>query len=123
MGNQKGCIFCVDDQHDVCLLIATVLRNLGYDVQTAYNFTDGLRKVIANCFDLYIINSELPDGTGSELCKQIRLSDTQSPIIFTSGCDTAIERVAAYNSGANYFLPQPFAILELEAIVARLLYN
>jgi DNA-binding response OmpR family regulator len=121
MDNHRGFILCVDDHEGVCSFIASVLRKLGYEVVTAYTFADGLFKVVVMNFDLCIINSGLPDTTGAELCKQIRLGYPFAPIIFTSADDSNLQLVEAINAGATYFLTKPFQHGELENTVTQLL--
>ncbi len=121
MGKQKGSILCVEDQLNVCELIAIVLSGLGYEVVKAHTYADALLKCLRLSFDLYIINSGLPDGAGAELCKEIRARNSQTPIIFTTGGDSTKEFSEAKAIGINAILNKPFKLAELEALVTQLL--
>lgn len=120
MGKDGWCILCVENQRDVCQLIAIFLQTLGYEVVTAHTFSDGLAKALFGSFDLYIIDSDLPDGTGAELCKQIRLIDRSAAIVFSSAGEYHQELAESINASANYFLSKPFQLSELENITALL---
>src|SRR5215211_1034517 len=110
MGNHKGTILCVEDQFEVCELLALALSSLGYEVVKSYTYADALEKSLTLFFNLYIINSGLPDGSGIELCKEIRVRDSLTPIIFTSGSNDIYEFSGAKAAGVNFILSKPFKL-------------
>lgn len=74
---------CVDDHHDTCDLITTLLSDS--DVMCAHTKASGLQKANAENFDFYLLDYYLPDGTGLELCRLIRAFNHQSPILLVQG--------------------------------------
>lgn len=123
MANHKGTILAVEDHRGMALLIATELGALDYEVVRAFTFADGLNQIRTRVFDLYIINSVLPDGSGIELCKQIRASNPKAPIILTSGGDHKKEFSEAKAAGVNCILSKPYKPATLGKMVTRLLFQ
>ena len=121
MGNHEGSILCVEDQPDLCELLVLVLSSLGYEVVTAQTYAGALGHCFSQPFDLYIINSGLPDGQGVDLCAEIRARGLQTPIILTSGGNDTKEILKAQMVGVNLILSKPFSLVKLEAEVKRLL--
>jgi DNA-binding response OmpR family regulator len=121
MGIHKASILCVEDQLQLCELLALVLGSLGYEVVESYTFADARLKSSTMHFDLYIINSGLPDGSGLELCREIRARNSHSPIIFTSGGDNQNEFSEVKDAGADLILIKPFSLDKLSSIISRFL--
>src|SRR4051812_13981371 len=77
-------ILCVEDDEDTCELLSFSLGKAGYEVVSAYTFADGLAKALSGSFKVILLDSHLPDGSGIELCKQIRETGSHTPVIFYS---------------------------------------
>jgi CheY-like chemotaxis protein len=114
-------ILCIDDHQDICSLIASVLRRLGFTVLTAQSCDDALTKVQTVKFALYLINCEMSDGGVRDLYDQIRGINLRVPIIFTSAANIPKDLLATINTSRNYFLSLPFELPELEGKVSKLL--
>ena len=106
----KGRILCVDDDRDTCEMITALLGLSGYEVQHALSVRDGLTRARQGGFDLILLDWSFEDGTGLELCRQIRAVDPRTPILFYTGevDDSAIE--LALSSGAQGYLIKPVAV-------------
>src|SRR5215831_8540546 len=76
---RKKRVLCVDDNTDTCALVTETLK--GWKVAAEYSKSEGLRRATAEKFDLILLDYHLPDGTGLELCRQIRLFDVGTPIL------------------------------------------
>jgi CheY-like chemotaxis protein len=120
MTQESKSILCVDDQSDVCELIGAVVSSLGYKAVTAFTYAEGVAKAQSTSFDLYIISSGLTDGSGAELCRQIRAVNPQSLIIFTSAGNFHREIATAKAVGVNQVLRKPFYLRKLEEAIASL---
>jgi DNA-binding response OmpR family regulator len=72
-------------------------------------------------YDLYIIDDRLPDGSGDNLCREIRKFDHNTPILLLTGTGTATERAGRVHAGATASLEKPFDFLQLESLVASLM--
>jgi DNA-binding response OmpR family regulator len=106
----KGRILCVDDDRDTCEMVTVLLGQAGYEVQHALSVADGLTKARQDGFDLILLDWNFKDGTGLELCRQIRAFDSRTPILFYTGeiDDSAIR--AALSAGAQGYLVKPVAV-------------
>ena len=113
----KGRILCVDDDQDTCEMVTALLGEAGYEVQHALSVSDGQTKVRQGRFDLILLDWIIEDGTGLDLCRQIRAFDQATPILFYTGevDDNAIGQ--ALRAGAQGYLIKPVAVDSLlEAI-------
>jgi len=70
-------------------------------IESAANEVEGLGLAKTGIFDLYIVDERLPDGSGVQLCKQIRSFDRNTPIIFLFGGASKRDHQAAVDAGAN----------------------
>jgi DNA-binding response OmpR family regulator len=78
----KKRVLCVDDNTDTCALVAATLK--AWDVAAEHSLTEGLRRATGEEFDLILLDYHLPDGTGLDLCRQIRLFDVTTPIVMVT---------------------------------------
>jgi DNA-binding response OmpR family regulator len=119
MGSERKRILCVEDDLDSCDMLRVLLHE--YEVVTANTVGEGLKKARAERFDLYLLDSRYPDGSGVELCRQLRLFDTNTPVVFHSGLEGESDIRDAMNAGAQAYLVKPIGIDELEGSIERLL--
>src|ERR1051326_706641 len=75
-------VLCVDDNTDTCALVKETMK--GWDVAAEHSSTEGLGRAAAEAFDLILLDYHLPDGTGLDLCRQIRLFDVSTPILLVT---------------------------------------
>jgi CheY-like chemotaxis protein len=100
-------VLCVDDDADTCELLSFSLP--AYELTLAHTFADAITKALSTDFDAILLDSHLPDGSGIELCKQIRESDPGIPIIFYSA-DAFPEQIdEAMEAGATKYLTKPLS--------------
>jgi len=114
-------ILLVEDYLDTQILLAFLLEDAGYHVTTSGSCTDAYRLAERELFDLYIIDGLLPDGTGLELCRQLRVFDPHTPIVFHSGLAYERNKQEAYAVGAQEYLAKPADPDEIIATVARVI--
>lgn len=84
MDNLRNHILYIEDHEDTRELVSLVLADANYRVTTTSTSKDALRLAREQHFDLYILDSWLPDGTGVELCKRLREFDRTTPVMFLS---------------------------------------
>jgi two-component system response regulator PilR (NtrC family) len=114
-------ILHVDDDPEIRLLMAGSLQEFGYRVVTAGTVAEALDLAKEFRFDLCILDVKLPDGTGIELCHQLRSLQPKVPVAYYSAyVDPEAEREALSACGDAY-LKKPVSAEELEQTVARLL--
>lgn len=86
-----------------------------FTVDTAVNGESGLDLARKTQYKVILLDLNLPDMYGQEVCEQLRKEDIDTPIIIISGIQDSESRVALLNSGADDFLVKPFNPLELVA--------
>ncbi len=89
MGENKNRVLCVEDHPDTCELIAFVLKE--FEVISAATKADAVELAKTADFKLILMDYHLPDGTGEELCRDIRNFDSRTPILFVTGSSTFSE--------------------------------
>jgi len=114
-------ILYIEDHDDTRELVTIALRELNYRVATSSNVEDALTLARANHFDLFILDSWLPDGSGIDLCMKLREFDQHTPIMFFSAAAYEGDKQAALNSGAQAYLIKPADLDLLSTEVSRLM--
>jgi DNA-binding response OmpR family regulator len=116
--NQKR-ILLVEDLEDARELATLTLTE--YALVCAHNFNEGLRLAWRGGFDLYILDSWLPDKSGVELCRAIREFDPHTPILFYSAAAYAKDIQEGLRAGAKAYLVKPVLPAELRRAIAQLI--
>jgi DNA-binding response OmpR family regulator len=117
----KHRILYVEDHADTRDLMQLVLEELGYAVTTADTIAGALGMSTQEIFDLYLLDSWLPDGSGLDLCKQLRIGDNRTPIVFCSAAAYQVDRDTALQSGAQGYLVKPTTNGDLATLIGELL--
>ncbi|MBC8988244.1 response regulator transcription factor [Pedobacter sp. N36a] len=114
-------ILLIEDEIAVVSLIKRSLmdENIDLDISVAMDGLTGLKMAGMNRFDLIILDIMLPGMDGLEVCRNIRLTDPDVPIIILSALNQTEDIVAAFNLDADEYLTKPFKIDELKARVFR----
>lgn len=121
METRKGRILFTEDDPDTRDLIETVLNHEGFDVICADELGKAIELARSHHFDLYILDSWMPNGSGIEVTKHLREFDTSTPILFYSAAAYPADKKAAISSGAQGYLVKPAPIEALIAEVSRLI--
>lgn len=121
MPNQPPHILCVDSSADLCAFYLFSLSRAGYKVTAVHSLAAAQTLIAQERFDLYVLESYLPDGDGLELCRAIRARDATTPIIFYTSAGRLIDRQNALGAGAQAYLVKPDLEKEFERLVKRLL--
>ena len=107
----------VEDDPGLAALLRTGLAEQGFRVDAESTYPAGLARGRRDTFDVIILDVMLPGGTGFELCRELRQSKVTTPVLMLTARDSVDDRVRGLESGADDYLPKPFAFKEL---VARL---
>ena len=102
----KPRILFVEDHKDTRLMIRQLLGKKGYQVEIAESFNEGLELARNEDFDLFLLDYQLNEGTGKELCQMIREFDKETPILFFSASHPKIQEDAV-ECGAQGFVLKP----------------
>ena len=110
-------ILVVEDELEVANTVKMELDYEGYEVSVAYDGLTGLSTARKSEFDLILLDWMLPGLTGVEICRRLRQTANQVPIIFITAQNEISDRVKGLDAGANDYLIKPFSIDELLARV------
>lgn len=91
-----------------------------YLVDLANSGDDALRKLASNTYDLTILDLGLPDMPGMEVCRQIRRTNNELPVLVLTGIDSTASRVELLDIGADDYVTKPFDVSELRARINAL---
>ena len=106
-------ILYVEDHEDTRELVTLLLAQKSYEVITGTTIASGVALAGSGQFDLYLLDSWLPDGSGLDLCQRIRQFDQRTPILFYSAAAYAADHEMAMKCGAQAYLVKPSPIGEL----------
>lgn len=110
-------ILIVEDEVEIAQAVKAELDYEGYEVSLAHDGLTGLSTARKAEFDLILLDWMLPGLTGVEICRRLRQTANQVPIIFLTAQNEIGDRVSGLDAGANDYLTKPFSIDELLARV------
>ena len=110
----SGRILVVDDEPQILRALRTSLRGAGCDVETAETAEQALTAAAVRAPDAVILDLVLPDGRGTDVCRELR-TWTSVPVIVLSVVGDESEKVAALDAGADDYVTKPFGLDELLA--------
>lgn len=113
-------ILIIDDDEDLSMIISDMLENYGYGVTCATDSKTAFNLLSDNVFHLILLDINLPDTTGFELCKELRRVSTV-PVIFASARTNETDRITGFDIGGDDYLPKPYSMKELLSRVNALL--
>ena len=119
--NNTPRVLYIEDHEDTRELVTLVLEQKNYEVVTGSTIETGVALAGSQQFDLYVLDSWLPDGSGLDLCRQIRGFDKATPILFYSAAAYEIDRDLALRCGAQAYLVKPSQPSELCNLVTSLI--
>ncbi|WP_176733855.1 response regulator transcription factor [Micromonospora peucetia] len=105
-------VLLVEDDLRVAAALSTALRRRGHEVVPALTAAEAIR---ADPVDLVLLDLNLPDRDGLEVCRQLRQVDEDVAIIAVSARAEEYDRVAGLRAGADDYVVKPFSMVELEA--------
>ena len=114
-------VLLVDDHPELLDLVTRALTRDDHVVSRAASLAEARAELAARTPDLLILDVALPDGTGLDLCKELRRKQVAVPILLLTAHGEVPQRVAGLDAGADDFLAKPFAMAELRARVRALL--
>jgi DNA-binding response OmpR family regulator len=113
-------VLVVEDEASIASFVSLYLKNAGYSVRTAATGTEALSQVMANAPNLIVLDLNLPDIDGIEVCRRIRKT-ADLPIIMLTARDEDVDKIIGLEVGADDYLTKPFNPRELVARVKSVL--
>ncbi|GLW66172.1 DNA-binding response regulator [Actinomadura rubrobrunea] len=120
-------VLVVEDEEDLVEALRYGLVRADYAVDAAHDVETATRKLYAAAYDLMILDLNLPDGDGFDLCRRVRAGELDGEsgadlrILMLTARDRLADRVRGLDEGADDYLVKPFAFAELLARVRALL--
>jgi|ERR1017187_3519510 two-component system alkaline phosphatase synthesis response regulator PhoP len=118
---KKNSILLVEDEENLQDALRLNFELEGYEVTSVYDGAQALRKVHDEYFDLIILDVMIPEIDGITVCENIRLFNSDIPILILSAKNNSTDRVAGLQKGADDYLTKPFDLTELLLRVKKLI--
>jgi two-component system alkaline phosphatase synthesis response regulator PhoP len=121
MTAEKANILVVEDELNLHEALKLNLEMEGYEVTSAYDGNEALKKVENAYFDLIIMDIMLPELDGISVTESIRVHNNEVPILMLSAKNAPADKVLGLKKGADDYLTKPFNLDELLIRVAKLI--
>lgn len=105
-------IFLLEDDSAIGIGLSYSLKNEGYGVTVAKTVKEALKVIKEKSFSLYILDLTLPDGSGYDVCTEIKKSG-DLPVIFLTAYDDEVNVIMGLELGADDYISKPFRVKEL----------
>lgn len=113
-------ILVVEDEHKIAASIKKGLEQESFAVDLAFSGNEGYDLAASENYDLIILDVMLPEISGIEICKKLRVENIHTPILMLTARGQLSDKVEGLNSGADDYLTKPFAFEELLARIKAL---
>lgn len=114
-------ILIVEDEKDHALQVKTILEDEKYIVSTVFDGNSALDKILAEDFDLIILDIMLPGVDGFKILKFIRDEGIHTPVLVLTAKDEDEDKVKGLDLGGDDYLTKPFSQIELLARIRAIL--
>lgn len=109
-------VLVIDDEPNIRELVQAALRFHGFDVSTAGTGSEGFSLARTRKPDLILLDVLLPDVSGFDVCRRLRESGDDVPVIYLTARDTPSDTVTGLSLGGDDYVTKPFSV---EALIAR----
>lgn len=113
-------LFILEDDDAIAMGLSYSLKNEGYDVTVAKSVKSAYEILNKEAFSLYILDLTLPDGSGYDVCREIKKRG-DLPVIFLTAYDDEVNVVMGLELGADDYISKPFRVKELLARIKSVL--
>jgi DNA-binding response OmpR family regulator len=117
---QQHTILVVEDETSIASFVSAYLRNAGYAVKTSSTAQAALVELASEVPALIVLDLNLPDGDGVELCRRIRKA-SDVPILMLTARDEDVDKIIGLEVGADDYMTKPFNPRELVARIKSVL--
>lgn len=107
-------ILLVDDSKEIFTMVSRAVESIS-ELKWVECLEEARKILKQDSFDLILLDIELPDGNGVDLCSEINSMDAQIPIFFLTSHEGLSDKVLGFSAGAEDYITKPFAPLELKA--------
>ena len=113
-------LLIVEDEKKLCDTIAKTLYQAGYEVDTCYDCDEALDYILAENYDLIVLDLNLPGTDGMDILKELRKENEETKVLILSARSQIVDKVEGLDAGANDYMEKPFHLQELEARIRSL---
>ena len=113
-------VLVIEDNPSTLKMLNFLLQQEGYTVHTAATMAAGMAVLQREPVDLLVIDVMLPDGNGLQVCRRLRAEGALMPILVISALGTQLDKVGAFEGGADDYMTKPFDPSEVVARVHAL---
>ena len=113
-------LLIVEDEKQICDMVAKSLYAAGYEVDTCYDGEDAFECILAENYDLIVLDLNLPGMDGMEILKELRQRNEETKVLILSARGQIADKVEGLDAGANDYMEKPFHLQELEARIRSL---
>jgi len=115
----KRPILIIDDDHEVCTLVTSVLKGEGFTVEAAFDGPSGIEKARAGQPAVILLDMMMPGMDGIDACKQLKKDPVLKdiPLVGITASADLTFTAKAFRAGANFFLAKPFSAKSLLHVV------
>ncbi|WP_077308095.1 response regulator transcription factor [Terribacillus halophilus] len=114
-------VLIVDDEESIVTLLQFNIERAGFETETAFDGMTGLQKALQNTYDIIVLDLMLPELDGTEVCKQLRQKQIDTPILMLTARDEELDKVLGLELGADDYLTKPFSPKEVVARIKAIL--
>lgn len=114
-------LLVVEDDTELATLVVSSLTDAQYTVDVVHNAKDATAYVQSVTYDLLVLDWQLPDGTGLDICMEYRRAKGTGAVLFLTGRSEMNDKVTGLDAGADDYLTKPFDMRELLSRVRALL--
>lgn len=119
-GEKVVTILIVEDDKILNKGLTFSMKQNGYNIISAFNSREGSRALLDNTVDLIILDINLPDRSGLDLCSDIR-KNSDKPILFLTANDTEQDIIKGFQAGCDDYISKPFSIEVLKQRISAVL--
>lgn len=102
-------IFLLEDDKILSKGISIALKKDEHIITAVYGYLEALQQYQKQKYDLFLLDINLPDGSGLELCKKIR-ENSETPILFLTSNDTEEDMLSGFSAGCDDYISKPFSL-------------
>lgn len=116
----KKRILIIEDDNDLAQITSDMLKNYGFEVQIVGDCEQAFTVLKDVQFQMILMDINLPDGTGFEVCRELRRV-SKVPVIFASARTSEDDKIKGFDMGGDDYLAKPYSLRELLARVNALM--
>ncbi len=113
-------VLVIEDDRELAEAIKIGFQRESFAVDLAFDGDSGLDRALVNCYDVIVLDRDLPGIHGDEICQQLMRRGGSGRVLMLTAAATIEDRVGGLDLGADDYLPKPFAFAELVARVRAL---